>query len=256
MPKAVLPRMKTVIVVVEPGAHPAGRAAGIGRAAGAFRVLRTTQVDQYDRPITVHPRDAASLGRALARVAGDSYSGTARRAAKISISKAKTEEFKTLAALIKSLKKDADMVKLKISTAKDSDRVADEQRNVRLDAAIYAASREADNDFHIIIGPATGSQRLFMNVEVSGLPPAGSKSRAKLEKVRTTYKKFFSNHPAGLPGEGYDFYDPPVPITIGGSLFFDQSHAKGGKPGPEDLRKDIPRIWEIHPITELTFKGA
>jgi hypothetical protein len=40
---------------------------------------------------------------------------------------------------------------------------------------------------------------------------------------------------------------------VEGSLFFDMSHATGGKPGPQDLRKDIPTIWEVHPITRIVF---
>src|ERR1043165_8294779 len=101
MPKAVIPDMRTVVVVVEPGAQSLGRAAGVG-ASGRFRVLRTTQVDEYDRKVSVAPRDAAGLGRALARVAGDGFSGSDRRPAKLSVSKAKTEAFKDLASLIKS----------------------------------------------------------------------------------------------------------------------------------------------------------
>lgn len=255
MPRPVLPDQRTVVVVIEPGARAAARAAG--RAAPGsqgFRVLRTTQVDGYERPTAVPAQDAAILGRARARAAGDLFKGTARRAAKISISNARMEVFEDLGDLIKSLTADRQMVKLGITSEASSGRVEEEERNVRVSASIYAASREDDNDFHVIIGDDSGTRPLFMNVEVSGLPPAANKHRTRLESVRNRYKRFFTDHPAGLPGTGYDFYDPPIEVTIAGSLFFDITHAKGGKPGPKDLRKNIPTIWEIHPVTELTFR--
>ena len=87
-------------------------------------------------------------------------------------------------------------------------------------------------------------------MEISGLPPASAASRARLEKVRDTYMNFFTD----LPGTGYDFYKPPIPVEIGGSLFFDMSHATGGRPGPQDLRPHMPVVWEVHPVTQLVFE--
>ena len=75
------------------------------------------------------------------------------------------------------------------------------------------------------------------------LAPGNAASRAKLENVRDTYMNFFTD----LPGTGYDFFKPPIPVEIGGSLFFDMSHATGGRPGPQDLRPDMPVVWEVHP---------
>jgi hypothetical protein len=49
-------------------------------------------------------------------------------------------------------------------------------------------------------------------------------------------------------------YDPPIPIEVEGSLFFDMSHANGQGPGPATLRKDIPTIWEIHPVSKILFE--
>ena len=68
------------------------------------------------------------------------------------------------------------------------------------------------------------------------------------KKVRDTYKDFFTD----LPGTGYDFYKPPVPVEIGGSLFFDVTHATGQRPGPKDLRPGMTTSAEIIAPTMIT----
>jgi hypothetical protein len=147
--------------------------------------------------------------------------------------------------------------KPKITVQPDSNRVSEEMRNVRVHAFLYAASREDDNDFHLIIGrDPKESTKVFMTMEISGLPTKGvppfdKKTFDTLKSARDAYKGFFKNN---LPGLGYDFYPNPVPIIIGGSLFFDMSHAKGSRPGPSKLRPFMPVVWEVHPVTEIEFK--
>ncbi len=246
MPNPGLPNPATVVetreLVIERPDSPPG-------PPQTIRILRTNQADVYEPELPL----TAVLASRLA-VVGDDFGGTARRVAKISIADAATEDFEDLQHLIISLTSDRDMIRLDLPDDRDSDRVKEEQRNVRVRAFIYAASREADNDFHVIIGRDPDQSRLFMNVEVSGLPPSSSPHRATLNAVRDGYKTFFKNHPDNLPGTSYDFYDPPIPVFIGGSLFFDVTHASGGKPGPKDLRDDIPTIWEIHPVTRIEFE--
>jgi hypothetical protein len=59
-----------------------------------------------------------------------------------------------------------------ITTGADSKRVAEEDRNVRLKVFLYAASREDDRDFHLIIGRSRRKkQPMYITVEISGLPP-------------------------------------------------------------------------------------
>ena len=58
-----------------------------------------------------------------------------------------------------------------VSDGPDSDRTPEEERNVRVRAFLYAASRESDNDFHLIVGDE-GDQAKMMTMEVSGLPSA------------------------------------------------------------------------------------
>jgi hypothetical protein len=87
-------------------------------------------------------------------------------------------------------------------------------------------------------------------MEVSGLPGGDSQSFAKLQAARESFKTFFSNQ---LPQLTYDFYDPPIPVTIEGSLFFDVTHAQGPHPGPASLKNRMPTIWEVHPVTSITL---
>lgn len=221
---------------------------------GKYRVIETNMVDAYEK--SASPGGIMSL-ETLAKKAlpkGDSFGGTARRAAKISIAKAPTENFADLKDLIASLAPDKVMKTHKpaITTDAKSNRVAEEKRNVRVRAFLYAASREDDNDFHLIIGRSPKVKvPMYMTMELSGLPPSGNASHAKLKAARAAYKEFFGS---ALPGFTYKFYQPPVPVEIEGSLFFDMSHAKGSKPGPKTLSKDMPTVWEVHPITEIVFE--
>jgi hypothetical protein len=218
--------------------------AGVGQT---YRILITTQTDPYDAP--------ASLAAAatFAAATGDNFAGTDRKAAKLSISSAKTESFTDLKDLIATLVPDAKMIKHTPPIKKDATqgRLKEEDRNVRVQAFLYAASRENDNDFHLILGRSPKSSPMYMTMEISGLPPKNSKSFTDIKRARDAYKKFFG---AKLPGPSYHFYRPPIPVEIEGSLFFDITHAKGGHPGPNDLRPDIPTIWEVHPVTDIVLE--
>jgi hypothetical protein len=139
-----------------------------------------------------------------------------------------------------------------VSKDRDSKRVKEEKRNVRVRAFIYAASREDDNDFHLIVGRDPDQQpSVYMTMELSGLPSQSSSHHAQLKTVRDTYKDFFGSN---IQGTSYDFYDPPIPIEVEGSLFWDASHATGSRPGPATLRPDMPVVWEVHPISRIVFE--
>jgi hypothetical protein len=136
-----------------------------------------------------------------------------------------------------------------ITVTADSNRVAPEKRNVRVKSFLYAASREDDNDFHLIIGrDPDRTLEMYMTAELSGLPPQNAASFTKLKAARDAFKAFFGAH---LPGFTYDFYDPPIPVVIEGSLFFDMTHATGQRPGPQSLKSRMPTIWEIHPVSAI-----
>lgn len=218
-----------------------------------YQVITTTEVDAYDPGAS--PRGTLAV-TAVAPVAptGDQYAGSDRKTAKLSIGKKPVETFAGLKDLVASLPSDASMIghSPKITTAPASRRVTEEQRQVHVSVFLYAASREADNDFHLILGHQRGQgDELYMTMELSGLPPQNNPAFAKLKAARDALKGFFQ---AQLPGMTYDFYDPPIPVEIEGSLFFDMTHAMGTKPGPKSLKDHMPTIWEVHPISQIVFK--
>lgn len=209
-----------------------------------YRITDSGQFDEeeeHDRPESFAARAAAG---------SENFAGTARKCAKTSIANAQEEEPSTLDELLASLRSDRSMIDRTppISHAATSDRVAEETRNVTVDAFLYAASREEDNDFHLIIGnDRRGSQRQYMNVEISGLPASGP-FVAPLKAARSQFKGFFAGE---LPENSYDFYEPAIPGQVSGSLFYDIDHRPGAV-GPASLK---PRTaWEIHPITDIEFE--
>ena len=257
-PRVGLPASDTVLRVFT--LQPTTTAAAAELPARSYQVLRTDLLDPYDtRPAVI----AAALGGAavdtlvLEQTLGEQFRGTARKAAKISISPAETESFSDLPDLIDSLAAEDAMIDHDppIGEGATSGRVTEEHRNVRVRTFLYAAKREEDNDFHLIVGIDPGEPvPVCLNIELSGTPPESSDHFAKINAARDAFKAFFVNHPQGRPGFGYDFYDPPIPVDIQGSLFFDITHATGGRPGPEPLRPFIPVIWEIHPISEIVLE--
>lgn len=252
------------IVEVKSLAPPAGGRGGVVAhaltavplAGSKYRILKTNEVDEYERGATAHGMLAATAATAATAAAplSDNFTGTSRKAAKISTGKGKIERFADLKALVASLPAESEMIDHDppIKTTSTSGRVKEEQRQVRVRAFLYAASRESDNDFHLIIGRDPKKHpELYMTMELSGLPSKKSASFHKLKAARDAYKGFFG---ANLPGAGYEFPDPPIPVEIEGSLFFDMKHAKGSRPGPKSLKSRMPTIWEVHPITKIVFE--
>src|SRR5258708_31309911 len=76
-------------------------------SAGNFTIIHTNEVDGYEEAA----QGPSFLAAATAKLpAGDNFAGTARKAAKLSISAAKTENFKDVKMLIESLVADTKMV--------------------------------------------------------------------------------------------------------------------------------------------------
>jgi hypothetical protein len=217
----------------------------------------TIQTVEDDREVALRAQPSAreALPMAAAAAGSDKFNGTARKAAKLSLATAPLETFGDLPALIASLAPEAAMKNHvpPITTAANSNRVAEEKRNAHLKVFLYAASKEDDNDFHLILGRAPGSTpAVYLTMELSGLPPNNSAAFAKLKAARDAFKAFFVNN--SLPGANYDFYTPPIPVEIEGSLFFDINHVTGGRPGPASLRPKMPVVWEVHTISKIVFE--
>ncbi len=231
-----------------------------------YQLLRTVEFDAYESsPATAavsqllqqqglaSPEAIAAALRASRRPPSENFAGTARAAAKLSVGSGPTQQFGDMSALINSLPADSAMIHHvpPIDTGSGSARVSEEQRNVHVVAFLYAASREADNDFHLIVGrdPAA-TPEMYMTMEISGLPPAGSPAFQSLKRARDAFQSFFGAH---LPQFSYDYYHPPIPVVIEGSLFFDMTHAVGQAPGPPSLKSRMPTIWEVHPVTSIVL---
>src|SRR5260370_1027978 len=149
-----------------------------------YSIQITNELDAYETK-----SHAEALTQVMAAVAagppGDNFTGNDRKAAKLSISTAAEEKFADLHDVLASLKPDSEMKAMHIDISATSNRVAAEQRNVKVSAFLYAFSREGDNDFHCILGRDPNKPAEFMNMEVSGLPPSGDSSFAKLNTART-----------------------------------------------------------------------
>ena len=242
------------------------------KAGGHYRILRTTETDRYENNPAANAIRKATFGQKQPKLSaikvavktpvtkgkgkaasGDNYAGTDRKAAKLSIATGQVEEFADVATLAQELiPLVPEMMQMKISIKVDSSRVQQEERLIHIGKAfLYAASREADNDFHLIIGcdPNDAENEVYMTMEISGLPPNNYPSFSDLNDARNAFKTFFGQ--ANLPGAGYHYYQPPIPVDIQGSLFFDATHSHGQAPGPPSLKPNMPTIFELHPVSSI-----
>jgi hypothetical protein len=187
------------------------------------------------------------------------YVGHDRAAAKTSISTAGLEpEYASLTDLLDSLRADQDMIEqfaeIETQAAEKGEpagarfrapRQPIEDRNVRVQAWVYAVKLEDDGDFHVIIGTnPKHPPRSFLNVEVTGLPPQPTADTAKLRTVRQELLDLLGQYPRYT----YARLSAPLPVEVQGSLFYDIDHAPGTV-GPNGMRPES--AWEIHPVTDL-----
>ena len=167
-PRQGMPPQSSVVevTVLRPNRTPA--AAALAPVIGpAYRILRTKEFDPKDKV-----RQIASLGMAPAHV-GNNFEGTARKAAKLSISGRRAKIRLCQRAHRHPAQEGQDEVNHQppITVKATSRRVTEENRNVRLRAFLYAASREDDNDFHLIIGEdVTADPPVDMTAKYRGCP--------------------------------------------------------------------------------------
>jgi hypothetical protein len=214
---------------------------------GKYRVTPTNQVDEVE---ATEQRSTLLIALARTSTSGDTFAGTDRRDPKTSVATGALESYPAIAALRSSFPTDQFMRGLGITRAPDSERTSEEQHNVTVGAYIYAASKESDNDFHLIVGDkgcAVGG--CFINVEVSGLPQQqGNPNFQTLSAVRTKFLTYLNQH---QPSRGYEKFAPPIAVTLTGSIFFDVDHP-AGTVGPVGLKPSS--AWEIHPLTDIVFE--
>ena len=185
------------------------------------------------------------------RPSGDNFHGTARMAAKLSMATGTPQEFTDLGDLLDSLPSDQNMRAMGIDSGPGSGRLPEELKLVTVTAFLFAISKESDNDFHCIFGRAPNQTERFMNVEVSALPPPNSPFFLLIKSARDQFKQFFSGGNNVLPSSGYEKFDPPIPVKLTGSLFFDVDHVPPAV-GPTGMKPQT--AWEIHPVKEIIFE--
>jgi hypothetical protein len=240
-----LPVLLPLTLILAAGCAVAPKAPPPTAVQGEYRFTSTGKHDDLAEPRLLSATALAAHPRG-----GDVFNGVKRGDAKTSIAPGGSDQYPTIAALRASLKSDARMRKLGITEATDSPRTPDELRNVTVSGVIFAISKESDNDFHLIVGDQNCHRSAcIMNVEVSGLPrDTGSADYAALSSVRAKFVAKFNGHEPGT--SGYDMIDPPMPVTVSGSLFFDIDHG-AGRVGPTGRQPSSS--WEIHPVTEVAF---
>jgi hypothetical protein len=183
----------------------------------------------------------------------DIFKGTARRVAKTIIYSGAAKPFHSVAEIFANqLQSNDEMKDLRIGKGPSVGRVTQEQFNVKVEAFIYAFRKESDNDYHVILGDAPGTPNpWYLNAEVSGIPSGGSDAnRQQLQTVRKLFKDTFE---VGSTGPvSYHRVNPPVPVTVTGSLFWDPEHEPPNTVGPGFAKPGS--AWEIHPISNLVFR--
>jgi hypothetical protein len=214
-------------------------------------------------PTTVHWIDiqfapVGKTARTKPSVGPDIFNGSFRLEAKTSYAKAHKEKTTMIEPLLNKLASDAEMSQQHHElVAKDANhqnhqpRITEEKRNVTLKAWLYWVKKQSDNDYHLILGDTSefSSGTLFMNAEISGLPPEHP-TQQPFVKLRSTIQQLLSTR-ENVKG----FFVQPVLVRIGGSLLWDGEHRNPHNVGPkkpEDLRPK--KAWEIHPIHD--FRAA
>ncbi|MSR60478.1 MAG: hypothetical protein EXS05_23030 [Planctomycetaceae bacterium] len=218
-----------------------------------YRFYDSTEVPlrEDERELEADSLNEFRADRAERSAGGENFAGHDRKVAKTSVAGAPVENFSDLRRVLDSLPSDDDMLNHdpEITREPDSDRVDEEMRNVRVTAYIYAAKREPDNDFHLILGrgPSETVGRNMMTAEVTGLPRTGP-FRAQMKTARDEFKAFFG--PQHLPSASYRVFVDPIRVRVKGSLFYDVDHAPGIV-GTGDYKPETS--WEIHPVTKIEF---
>lgn len=178
----------------------------------------------------------------------DNFTGTARKAAKISFVSTSYTTYASVTALRATLKTDAFMLGLGLTNS--SARNTYENKNVTITTAyLFAISRESDDDYHMIIGDASGTSANILNSESSGTPTTSASSYTAIKNVRTAIKAKFGTD--FCTASGYTHFSPPIKLTtLKASLFYDIDHAPGTV-GPSSNRPNTS--WEMHPINTIAF---
>ncbi len=247
--KNVSPKSTTIAVKTKIVSPPMDTVTKLSQMRGDTAIFK--KGNRYTRVVMITADNEGELeGNIEARtgVAGSCsqiFAGKARAAAKLSYAAAPYQTYSNTTGLRATFKSDSIMQHSGLTSS--SPRIAAERRNVLITKAyLYGISREGDDDFHCIVGDVNGTK--LVNCEISGLPPTTSPSYAAIKTVRDYVVKYFGSD--FCVKSGYTLFQPALPITIKGSLFYDIDH-KPGTVGPAGFHP--PTSWEIHPINDIHF---
>ena len=125
--------------------------------------------------------------------------------------------------------------------------------NVTINNAwIYEISKQADNDYHLLIGvnPDADNGR-YLNAEISGINP-DSPDATNLWELRKSFKKQYQDSTGNSLPTGFTQPMKPIHIRVSGSIFLDADHGRRAV-GHGDIKNFTS--WEIHPITNIQILG-
>lgn len=204
-------------------------------------------IDYQFGPVgSTHPADVTS---------SEVFKGKFRPEAKTSYARIRKEKTTDIESLLNGLPTDAQMTKLHPElVAKDSKhqnhepRIPGEKRNITVNAWLYWVGHQSDNDYHLILGDTSelSSGTVFMNAEISGLPP-DKPSKQPFVRLRSELVKVLTISPNKKGA-----FVSPLPVRITGSLLWDGEHRNPHNVGPKrpvDIRPE--KAWEIHPIHDF-----
>jgi hypothetical protein len=134
---------------------------------------------------------------------------------------------------------------------KTADRVAPERHKVRVHALLYAVKLEGDEDLHCILGDIEPTP--YITAEVSGL--AAPQTTGTLVRVREQLRSLIGETGLQKSKSRYFRPEPPVPVMVTGSLFYDTEHDPGqigpNASGPGKPARKAVTQWEIHPVHSM-----
>ncbi|MCX6626868.1 MAG: hypothetical protein NTW28_04460 [Candidatus Solibacter sp.] len=117
---------------------------------------------------------------------------------------------------------------------------------------LYLVGGEGDGDYHIQISGSASTGDHCLIVEVPNPDPkftASTDLRPKFAAVREFIKaKMLAGKDPSTAGS---VMTHPVPVTVTGILFYDDSHVGTPPRGKKGMK--AATLWELHPVTAIAF---
>jgi hypothetical protein len=220
----------------------------IGKAP-SLDVPQSTTAEEYDRQPT---QDAAAPGEAgpdADQGVPEEFRVMYRGAARTSISQSDFERFEAVDSLLKTLPSDEVM---RANVGRYTPRTQEEDRNVILTCFLYALKKQISGDYSMVIGGAPdGATHGTMMCRIPSVPTRENPTMVFLKSVREKLEQDLFKH-MNLDNKIYIYFNPPVPLIIMGSLYYNGLHQPGTM-GPARMKSETG--WEIGPIISLGVRG-